>query len=84
MDDMIPMEAITDCKSLHVSVHSTKAVLDKRLRVDIGSLREMLSEKRLSDVKWINTERQLADILTKSGPSAYPLQLILSKGQLFL
>ena len=81
--ELLPIEAFTDNKSLHSCIYSTKAVLDRRLRVDIGSLRELLSDKKLSAVRWISNEKQLADILTKSGPSSNPLQMVLSKGQLY-
>ena len=80
----VPIEAITDCKSLYENVYSNKGVADKRLRIDIGALRELLSTKRLSSIQWVNTEDQLADVLTKAGPSCNNLQLVLSRGQLFL
>ena len=50
-------------KSLVDCVHSTKNVLEKRLRVDIGSLRT-LTATDLS-VKWVPTSLQIADCLTK-------------------
>ena len=45
---------------------TNKAVEDKRLRVDIAILREMVQRKEVS-VEWIEWKYQLADSLTKMG-----------------
>ena len=53
----------TDNKSLFDTVYSSNIISDKRLRVDIGFMREaLMSSNRL---KWIPTKYQLADALTK-------------------
>ena len=54
----------TDNNSLVDAVYSTKLVSDKRLRVDVAYLREIVSTRDLVFI-WINTSRQLADGLTK-------------------
>ena len=53
----------TDSKSLFETVYSSNIISDKRLRVDIGFMREaLMTSNRL---QWIATKYQLADALTK-------------------
>ena len=63
------IECRTDSGSLNENLQSFKPLLDKRLRVDIASIREMLEKEELKKVTWIGTESQLADSLTKKGAS---------------
>ena len=51
------------------AVHSTKTIEDKRLKIDIGILREMLHNREISSIEWIDSDKQLADPLTKGGAS---------------
>ena len=69
----IKIIAKTDSKGLHSALYSTKAVQDKRLRVDIASLREMLERRELDQVCWIQSSDQLADCLTKKTASSEAL-----------
>ena len=62
------IELYTDNKSLFDAVHTTSAMLDKRMRVDIASLREMNENNEVSFF-WIEKNLQLADALTKKGAS---------------
>ena len=43
---------------------------DKRLRVDVATLRERLHIGELSAVKWVDTSKQIANCFTKSGTSS--------------
>ena len=75
----LPMVTMTDCKSLYDSVHRAggpRAPSEKRLLVDLAALRQMVHqevtewspENRAAfgrSLKWIPTDRQLADGLTK-------------------
>ena len=56
------------------AVHSITAFLDKRLRVDVAILREMIDKPEIKKVTWVPTKDQLADCLTKRGSS--PLKLL--------
>lgn len=62
----VPVKAFTDCLSLYEAAHSTTAVTDRRLRIEISILREGLSRKEF-ELEWVKTESQLADCLTKRG-----------------
>ena len=66
----------TDNQSLYEAVHSMKKTLEKHLLVDISATREMVERNEIK-VTWINKEKQLSDVLTKSGaPSNSTLQTL--------
>ena len=65
---IIPIVCIIDNKSLYDAIHSTKTVTEKRLKVDICLLRDMLSKNEI-EIVWKPTKLQLADGLTKTGAS---------------
>ena len=71
------IECNTDSRQLYDAVHSIKAVTDKRLRIDIAIIREMLEKNSLNKVNWVNGNEQLADCLTKSGVSSTKLLHVL-------
>ena len=75
------IDLITDNKSLYDAVHTSNLLLDKRLRVDIAALREMV-EKNEVNFKWTESSHQLADALTKRGASRKGLLDVLKTGYL--
>ena len=62
----IPVEAVTDNYSLYECAHSTKSNSDRKLRIDLGIIREAITKDELV-LKWVPTSCQLSDILTKDG-----------------
>ena len=66
----------TDNKSLFDATSTTNLVSDKRLRVDLAALREM-SDRNEVKFRWIETKKQLADVMTKKGPSKQNLLQVL-------
>ena len=75
------IELITDNKSLYEVVNTSNLLMDKRLRVEISSLREMVEKDKVS-VKWVNAAEQLADVLTKKGASKKKLIHVLKSGNM--
>ena len=69
----IPIHCYTDNKSLADSLASKKQVDDRRLRIDMAYLKDMLNNEDISTVSWISTDRQLANSLTKRGASSEQL-----------
>ena len=65
--EKVKIVGIVDNLSLIAAVSSTTSVTDKRLRHDIGSIKEMLDNGDISQLKWVPGQLQLADILTKLG-----------------
>ncbi|CAG2196721.1 unnamed protein product [Mytilus edulis] len=61
----LPITCLTDCHSLWDAIKSTKQVSEKRLRLEISSIRELIQMHQIVSVKWIETKHQLADCLTK-------------------
>lgn len=65
---------VTDCKSLydHLLSQSSPTLDDRRTSIDIIILRESITRLK-AQVRWIPTDRMLADALTKESPEAFDL-----------
>ena len=48
----IPIEAIIDNKNLHSVIYSTKLISEKRLGIDIATIKEMLSQGEVNKITW--------------------------------
>ena len=79
----LEVDLYTDNKSLYDAINTINVMLDKRLRVDIASLREM-SENGDVSFFWIESKHQLADVLTKKGASKKKLTDVLRSSKLHL
>ena len=77
----IPIKSFVDNKSLVQNIHSTTMVSEKRLRINMGVIYEMVRDNKMS-VKWIEASYQLADSLTKRGASSRELIKVLMSGKL--
>lgn len=76
----IKIHAIIDNKSTVQAVYSTTVVDDKRLRREIGGIREMLACGTVDSLEWVKGSDQLADVLTKRGVDGSPLLEVLQNG----
>ena len=63
--ECIPAYCFIDSKSLAETVLSNSAVLEKRLRIDIAAIREVLENGLVSNISWVSGKQMLADSLTK-------------------
>jgi hypothetical protein len=63
------VKCFVDNKSLVESLHSTKNVDDKQLRINVAVLRDMIEKKDIA-VSWVQSAKQLANALTKRGADA--------------
>ena len=63
-----------DNKGLHLALCLLNAVSDKRLRLDLAVLRDMLDKEEIEKVSWLDGSHQLADCLTRRGASTQKLQ----------
>ena len=70
---------VTDNRSLFDALKSTKQVTEKRLRLEISSIKELIQSKKIKEMFWSDTKGQLADCLTKKGASALVLLKALSE-----
>ena len=73
----IPVKCITDNKSLCDAAYSTTSIEDKRLRIDLSVIREMVRKKEIT-IEWRNSNLQLAGSLTKKGCSKLQLLEVLN------
>ena len=75
-DKMKTPQIVTDNKSLFEAAHSTTAVEEKRLRVEIAAIRESIRKGEV-EVKWMPKAKQMADCLTKQGSDTRKLLEVL-------
>ena len=79
---LLTISCITDCKSLFEAVRSTKQVIEKRLRMELSSIKELIESGHINKVLWVDSEKQLANCLTKQGASSLTLIQSFEKGVL--
>ena len=80
--EIIPMIAVVDNLSLTEAAHSTTPVSDKRLRRELGLIKEHLNNKSSIQLKWVPGKQQLADVLTKMGVDGSKLLKVVQLGHL--
>ena len=68
----------SDNRNLVNAVHSCTNLEDKRLVIDVSILRDLLEQQELTELLWIATNFQLADVLTKQGASSKLLTNVLN------
>uniref|UniRef100_M4AZE1 Integrase catalytic domain-containing protein n=1 Tax=Xiphophorus maculatus TaxID=8083 RepID=M4AZE1_XIPMA len=78
-----PIMCVTDNFSLVDALKSTKFVTEKRLRLEISSIKELIQTKKVQ-VLWSQTKDQLADCFTKKGASTTSLLKALYEGHWIL
>lgn len=81
-EDCIPIEAYVDSQSVEDALYSTKSVDDKRLRIDIGSIKQMLTTEEVAKIQWIPGDKMIANSLTKRGAPTYDLLRTIQEGHL--
>ncbi|KAK6187111.1 hypothetical protein SNE40_005204 [Patella caerulea] len=79
---ILPITCITDNKSLCEAVKSNKYVSEKRLRLEITNIKDLLKLGQIKQIVWSDTKRQLANCLTKNGASSVELLNALETGVL--
>ena len=52
-------------QSLHDALGSSKYVTHKRLRIDIGALKEIIYNTEIESISWIKSTQQITDSLIK-------------------
>ena len=64
-------DKVSNTKSLVDAVYTTKTLnlTEKQLKVDNCVLREMIEKEEISAILWVESDKQLADALTKCGAS---------------
>jgi hypothetical protein len=77
----VPIVSYVDNDDLYKSLHSTTLVSDKKLRIDIASIKQTMKEENVS-VCWLQSSEMLADSLTKKGADTNKLMSVIQTGRL--
>ena len=80
-ESQIQTICLTDSQSLYETIGTSHQIADKRLRVEVSAIREMV-EKQEIIAQWVNKNDQLSDVLTKKGASPNLLMSTLQRGSL--
>ena len=80
-ENMKPLICVTDNYNLFKTAKSTGTLLDKRLHVEMGIMRQMVSRDEVK-LEWCKGENQTSDVLTKMGASGQKLRDVISSGKL--
>lgn len=75
----LKVKCFVDNKSLVEAIYSCRCVEDKRLRIDIAVLQDMIGHREIDEVVWLESSLQLADCLTKRGASTDRLRAAVSR-----
>ena len=78
----LPILAFADNKNLVESIYSTSLVENKRLRIDIGIIKETVKTKIVKSVSWCPGSIQIANPLTKCGAQSNLLKTIMKSGKI--
>ena len=65
--ELIKINCWVDNRNLQTAIYSTHPVDNRKLRVDIVNIKQMIEDNEIHQVKWVNTKHQIADVLTKRG-----------------
>ena len=80
-DKGLKVVGVTDNKSLKEAAYSSRLLEDRRLMVEISIIRQMINRSEV-DLIWVETKKQVSDVLTKTGVGGLKLLSVLSKGRL--
>ncbi len=77
-----PITAIIDNRDAYASIHSATDVGERRLRREIGMVKQWLENGEIRKLVWVPGELQAADILTKKGVNPRKIMIILQAGRI--
>ena len=74
--------AFVDNKNLVESIYSTSLVENKRLKIELGVIKETVKTKIVKSVSWCIGSIQIANPLTKRGAQSNLLKTIMKPGKI--
>ena len=80
MEEPVPIRGYTDSASLIESIRSTKPVDEGPMRLNVERLKDHIKMKFVTEYKWVPTNMQLADPLTKTKVDPTLLRRVLKTG----
>ena len=82
--EMEPAMVITDCKSLYDAIERNESLglglAEKRTSIEVSATRQVMRETNVRQ-RWVNSDRQLADVLTKTRVNPDSIMKLLSRGR---
>ena len=70
LDIPLPLTVVcTDSYSLYECLVKLRTIKEKRLMIDIITLRQSYERRELTEVRWINRQDNPADAMTKATPN---------------
>lgn len=66
LEQHIPLTLCTDSKSLFECLVKLGSTQEKRLMVDLMSLRQSYERREITHIRWIRADSNPADVMTKS------------------
>ena len=72
----VPVNLRVDCKSLHDHIYKSKGCTEKRLVVELESIKQAIRNEDINRVDWVETTQQLADALTKKMTPIHLLRVL--------
>ena len=65
----LPLVLCTDSKSLYDCLVRLTTTQEKRLMIDVISLRQAYERRQITEIKWIEGDANPADAMTKGKPN---------------
>ena len=83
--DLINIEAYVDCKDTYEAIISNKKFPkgSRLASIEVAKIKEMIEEKQIQNVSWVDTSHQMADILTKRGVGTETLIETINSGRFY-
>ena len=78
----IPLKCFVDHSNLVEAIKSTKLVVDKKLRIEIASIKEILDKGEICLVTWLKSNDQIANCLSKRDALTYNMIDCLNNGEM--
>ena len=84
-EDLIRVEAYVDCRDTYEAIISKKKFPkgSRLASIEVAKVKEMLEEKRVHQVNWVDTAHQMADVLTKRGVGSETLVKTINEGKFY-
>ena len=84
-EDLVEIEAFVDCRDTYEAIVSNKQFPkgSRLASLEIAKIKEMLEQKKIERINWVDTAHQLVDILTKKGVVPDPLVKTLNSGRFY-
>ena len=75
----INVKAFTDNKGLWENLHNSRQCEEKLLRNSVALMKEMVDHGEVKEIKWVETDNMLADILTKKSGGGEWIKTVVSR-----